>query len=397
MTNDKAGDDEWEIVDRASEVIFDSHRKRTFIIPKRFWFNFAFPIGLAKQIISYKYTVLIFDFIYVVITVFYSIRYVQLHTGARSGGDLFFAYFLLESIVNSFMPPLSVRLLRDIFTDETMPSMIEKSNRCDPYYHLKLSLLCYFNFFGCFVSIVLSAFVDLNPFYSGETIPYVAMYCLPASLALSLIVAVIEGYRLMQLDFIRSLEAMDSTLIREDDEAVCLLHPLASDPSQSAESNSKDLSLHFVKIRMQFLSLNTAFSRVSARYGITILVFIVMIVMYAIYLIWLVYLIESITLKDFLPYITMCVIALCQLTVSLTMVNETGNRVRLATARHVLAVSGSHSLSNDTNASVLLSCVDLIPIQIPFFEGFVLKFRLTAVILGPLIGSIIPRLVYPSS
>lgn len=427
-------EEEIEFIRENGESIYDKEKKLMFFIPKNFWFDFVWPIGATRQILSYKYTILLFDVLYVGVLLYYSIRFYHLSQNSHAGGKWFLLYFILQTIVNSTLPPLSMRLLKDIFTNEAMPTLFTMACKYDKYYHLRVSWICYLNLFGCFVGIFCSALMQFSPFYSREVVPFVIMFIIPTGLALSILIALMESNRLLQNRFIDSLQTTDTiqTLLKhlpvERNTLYCCPNPTTSTPTTINQSKQfptnfpcqsllppllspspspssilldshsyEDIKLHFLKIRSEYIFIYHICQSVGKRYGFVILLYVISLVMYAIYLIWFLYLIDDMTMKDIMPYLAMCVVGLVELTFTLTLVNENGQNIRRQIAKYVLIYTNGMSITGIEDITLLLACSQSLIAEIPFRGGFSLKFRHTAVIIGPLIASIIPTIVKISS
>jgi hypothetical protein len=413
--------DEWELVrpsalegtDRSGncrESVFDNQKKVFFSLPKEFWFDFAFPVGMARQVLSYRYTILIFDIIYATVTLYYSLSYRALFRGAHAGGVWFLSYFILTSMLMTVLPPLSIRLLRDIFTSEAVPALFMLAKQYDRYYHLRVSCFCYLNITGCFLMIIFSTLLDLSPFFSRKVVPWLIALIIPSGLALSILVAVMEGHRVLQCRFIASLSQPEGHISlsnflpsdekgADEDDCRCPLTPPSS-PSpvlHSSARSSEEIAQHFTQLRSEYLTLYLASQAVSQRYGLVILLYVTALVMYSAYLIWLLRLVDDITLRDIVPYLSICGCGLIELTLCLTLVNEIGEQIKRELAKHVLLYSYDTSVRGVAeDASLLLACANKLTIDIPFRGGFSLKSRHTVVLLGPLFASIIPTIIEKS-
>jgi hypothetical protein len=410
--------EEWELVSNATdrgncrESIYDNDKKVFFSLPKEFWFEFAFPVGLTRQVLSYHYTILIFDLVYATVTLYYSLSYRKLFRGAHAGGVWFLSYFILTSMLMTMLPPLSIRLLRDIFTTESIPPLFMLAKQSDRYYHLRASCLCYLNIAGCFLMILFSTLLDLSPFFSRTVVPWLIALIVPSGLALSILVAVMEALRVLQCRFISSLSQSEGHItlsnflpqdLKNGDDENChcpLTPPPSPSPSQPSVRSPEEIKYHFTQLRTEYLTLYLTSQGVSRRYGLIILLYVIALVMYSAYLIWLLHLIDDITLRSILPYLVICGIGLVELTFCLTLVNEIGEQIKREIAKHVLLYSSSDNSSPRggvmEDASLLLACVDKLTIDIPFRGGFSLKSRHTFVLLSPLFASVLPTIIEKS-
>lgn len=412
---------EEEVFEREhGESIYDNDNKMVFFLPKNFWFDFVWPIGVTRQVLSYKYTVPIFDVLYLSVLIFFTFRFYHLSQSSHTGGKWFLLYFILQTIVNSALPPLSLRLLRDIFTNEAMPVVFAIATKYDKYYHIRISWICYLNLFACLVGIFCSALIQYSPFYSREVLPFVIFFIVPTGFALSLLVALMESNRLLQNRFLESIQTTDTLQsilkhIPSDQFAIrhnCNLSshllsdlplrtisssstslPLSNAILLSSSPNSDDIKQHFIQLRSNFLFVYHVCQSTGKRYGFVILLYIISLVMYSIYLIWFLYLIDDITMTDIMPYLTMCFVGLVELMFTLTLVNENGQNIRRQIAKYVMSYTNGTSMTGIEDITLLLTCSETLYAEIPFRGGFSLKFRHTAVIVGPLFASLIPTIV----
>jgi hypothetical protein len=420
------------------ESVYDKQNKSHFFIKKQFWYEFVWPVGLTHLILSYRYTIPIFDLLYLIALVYYLIYYREVIYDISIGNLWFIFYGTITSLIMILLPPLSIRLLKDIFLNSFIPSLFILSKKYDPYYHLRVSCYTYVNLLGCALMILFSTILNYNPFSSKEIVPWLLVSVIPSGLALSILIAVMEGVRIIQLQYIHSLQLPDGHIsIRKyllgdeknsECEAQCLLSSLAvpslppswvvagegtsltteggtspsTEPNRQMFSSSNIIAVteefksHFIQLRSEYLILYQTSQSVSQRYGLVILLYVLALAMYSAYLIWYLYLVDDITISDIVPYLTICVGGLIELTFSLTLVNEIGESIKREVARHVLLFTHEMSVKGMEDASLLLACSNKLTIDIPFRGGFSLRSRHTMVLLGPLIATVIPTIVEKS-
>lgn len=393
------------------EAVCEEHNKCDISLKKRFWYEFVWPVGVTHLILSYRYTIPLFDLLYLTALVYYLICYREVIYDISVGNLWFIFYGTVTSFVMILLPPLSIRLLKDIFLNGFIPSLFILSKKYDPHYHLRVSCYTYANLLGCFLIILFSTILNYNPFSSKLIIPWLLVSILPSGLGLSILIAVMEGVRILQLHYIKSLQLPDDHIsIRKylpNEEKTCdcpvqsLLDSLVapsetSKPFFSSRSINEEFKLHFVQLRSEYLILYQTSRGVSHRYGLVILLYVLALAMYSAYLIWYLYLVDDITISDIVPYLTICVGGLVELTFSLTLVNEIGESIKREVARHVLLFTHEMCVTGMEDASLLLACSEKLTIDIPFRGGFSLKGRHTMVLLGPLIATVIPTIVEKS-
>jgi hypothetical protein len=411
------------------ESVYDQQEKCYFSIRKQFWYEFVWPVGLTRLILSFRYTIPFFDLLYVTTLIYYLIYYRDMIYNISIRNFWFIFYGTITSLIMILLPPLSIRLLKDIFLNNFIPSLFILSKKYDPYYHFRLSCYTYVNILGCILMIVFSTILNFNPFPSNEIVPWLIVSILPSGLALSILIAVMEGVRILQLQYLRSLQLPDSHIsilkyLPTDEktsdsecETQCLLRsslapsspspfittesrpffPLVPPPQPfSSASATEEFKSHFIQLRSEYLILYQTSQGVSQRYGLVILLYVVALAMYSAYLIWYLYLDDDISISDIIPHLTICGVGLVELTFALTLVNEIGEAIKREVARHVLLFNHEIPVKGMEDASLLLACSDKLTIGIPFRGGFSLKARHTMVLLGPLIATVIPTIIEKS-
>ena len=391
-------------IDEPIITIYDPKIHASFTLGEAFWLNISWPLELARRIVSYKYTIPIFDVIYVSMVIFYVIRYYSFYREYfggdyfvfhNSGNGLFFVFFVIETAINTLAPPLCMRLLRDMFTDEAVSKIVENALHYDKHLRIKMCLVSYMNLLGFLIVMVLTATV--TDFYDNSTLPMIALYSLPVEGAVSLVVVVLNAYRLLQLDFITNILQTHHTK-QQDDPPVHRFSYISAHPSDATNTPlyypRDELVIHMVDIRLRYLALHKQLETAGQRWGRVFFLLICGITMYIAYLVTLAYKVSGLSIGPLMPYIAMACVALCEIVISLSLVNETGMKVRRGIAKHVLEFAGNKALSCDCqDIAVLLACAEALPLEIYFIEGFSLKFRLAAAILGPIVFALVPRLV----
>lgn len=380
--------------------VYDAKHNAMFYIDERFWINFSWPLELARRIVTFKHTIMCFDIIYIGMLIFYFVSYVKFYSDTfdhhyftfNGGGDgLFFIFFVVETILNACAPPLTMRLMRDMFTDESVPTLIETVMECDKYFRLKMCVISYVNAIGILTIVLLS--VSVIDFYEESTLPFIIMSAFPLACVVSVVVVVLDAYRLLQMDFIKHMQILTSETESARNQ---YRHSFSNQTSlDTVEFHSREtLIAHVIRIRVRFLALHKELYSAGQRWGPTLLLLTTGLAMYAGYLVILAYKLEDISIAPLMPYVMMALVALFEIVVELTLVNETGTRVKKELAKHVLEYAGNKALACDCqDIMVLLSCAQTLPLEIHFVEGFSLKFRLAAAILGPIVFAMLPRLI----
>jgi hypothetical protein len=388
--------------------VYDAKHHTIFYVDEHFWIHLSWPLELVRRLVTYKYTIPVFDIVYVGMVIFYTIRYVRFYADNfnhhdfnfnRSTDCAFFIFFALETVLNAFAPPFTLRLMRDIFTDETIPVVVETAMSCDKYFHLKMCTISYFNTIGILAIVLLS--VSVIDFYDEATSPFIILYSFPLAGVVSVVVVLLDAYRLLQVDFIERMQLTPSTpnadaSVTQDPTGPQNRFSFASQqPLNTLEYHTRDtLALHAIMMRLRFAALHKELYTAGQRWGLTLLLLICGLAMYAMYLVILAYKLEDVSLVALLPYVVTALFALGEIVISLSLVNETGTKVKKELAKHVLNYAGHKSLACDCqDLSILLTCAQTLPLEIHFVEGFSLKFKLAAAILSPIVFAMLPRLI----
>jgi hypothetical protein len=332
------------------------------------------------------------------------LNYDQWFSLHRIGGVPFTIYFGVFFVFNVFAPPLGMHLVKSILLHPSIPKVFQEATKYDPKFHFRMHCLAHFNCVASLLAVFLSFFT--NPLYRSIQLPFLVLYVVPLSFTLSVVVCLLEGHRLLACQFIESLES--GALYKEP-------LTLSSRNSVHSDNSEQDLpgegcrlldqqglsinGIDFYNLRNQYYDLHVRFDLVRKHWGLYILYIIIALLLFTAGLVWYSYVSDFNRVKFslVLPYIIISLFALCELMFSLTLVNELGAKVSKTLAKFIFKYgqspprNGDASIITDINNLLILSQIVLI--EIPFVEGFSLRVRLTAALVGPLIGSIVPKLL----
>lgn len=384
----------------------------SFYISETIWSSVSWQLELARRILNYsEYSLAIFDITYVIMLILEIVlNFDKWQSFHKVGGVPFTIYFGIFSIFNVFAPPLGLHLIKSILLHPSIPKVFKEASKYDPKFHFRMHCLAHFNFAASLIAVLLSFFT--NPLYRSIQLPFLVLYVVPLSFTLSVVVCLLEGHRLLACRFIKSLQ--NGTLYPENGYSRNCENDLSSEQDQNQESSEEGCGLlnndkqeeflngvNLNQLRNQYYDLHVRFDLVRENWGKSILYIIVALLLFTVGLVWYSYISEFSRIKFslVLPYIIISLFSLCEIMFSLTLVNELGAKVSKTLAKFIFkysqhnnpASNGEVSLISDINNLLILSQIVLI--EIPFVEGFSLRVRLTAVLVGPLIGSIVPKLL----
>ena len=364
----------------------------SYYIGETMWSSVSWQLEVCKKLMNCSpYSAAVFDVVYVALLImeFFFNDYTSLH---RLGGVPFTVFFLFFFLFNAIAPMLGMHLIKSIILQPSLPVVFQKATKYDQKFHFRMHCLAHGNCSAALLAVLLSFFT--NPLYRSIQLPFLIFYVVSLSFTLSVVVSMLEGHRLLACQFIenvengtRYLKSTTSDGDIENNEGIGNLTGLSID-------------IDFYKLRNDYHKLHLQFDLVRKNWGLELLFIIVSLLLFNVGLIWYTYISDfnSVKFSLVLPYIVISMFALCQVMFALTFVNEIGASVSRTLAKFIFKSGENPPLNNkgttaisDVNSLLILS--QIILIQIPFVEGFSLRVRLTAVLVGPLIGSIIPKLL----
>lgn len=373
----------------------------SFYISETIWSSVSWELEMARKLLNYStHSLAIFDVTYVIMLaleiVFNYDQWSNLH---RIGGVPFTVFFIIFLIFNSFAPPLGMHLIKSILLHPTIPMVFHQATKYDPKFHFRMHCLAHFNCAASILLVLLSFFT--NPIYKSVQLPFLILYVVPLSFTLSVVVTLLEGHRLLICQFIESLE--NKSLFKDDSSSANSADTsgekqyLPEDDAGTVDDHRKSQSkVDFYKLRNQYYDLHVQLDGVRENWGLKLLFIVIALLLFTVGLVWYMYISEfKSRFSLVLPYVVISLFGLCEILFSLTLVNELGAKVSKTLAKFIFqyrqnsSTNCETSIITDINNLLLLS--QIVPIEIPFVEGFSLRVRLTAVLVGPLIGAIVPK------
>lgn len=379
----------------------------SFYISETTWSSVSWQLELARRILNYStYSLAVFDVIYVGMLILEIIvNFNQWSSMHRSGGVPFAVFFVILFTFNAFLPPLGLHLIKSILLDPATPAVFQQASKYDPKFHFRMHGLAHFNCAASLLAVFLSFFT--NPLYRSIQLPFLVLYVVPISFTLSVLVCLLEGHRLLACQFAESLDNGEYCETRSSSSGRSISGVGLDDNSSrdgllnrsSLTSSQLSRGYDIYKLRDTYYQLHLRFDLVRQNWGLYILFVIMALLLITVGLVWYSYISDFNRVKFslVLPYIVIAMFGVCQLLISLTLVNEFGAKVSKALAKYVFKHHGhipgdaKSTTSADINNLLILSQIVLI--EIPFVEGFTLRVKLTAVLVGPLIGSILPKIL----
>lgn len=378
----------------------------SFYINETLWSSVSWQLEVARRILNYStYSLAVFDVVYVSMVIFeIVVNFDRLSSMHKNAGVPFTVFFVVFSVFNAFAPPLGLHLIKSILLHPSIPKVFQEATKYDTKFHFRMHCLAHFNCASSLLAVLLSFFT--NPLYRFIQLPFLVLYVVPLSFTLSVVVCLLEGHRLLACQFIQSLQ--DGSLSHQSNPSRDIVHasPSAEQDYLSDEGcallDNRGTALNavdFYGIRNQYYDLHVRFDNVRQQWGLKLLFIVVSLLLFTVGLVWYSYISEfnGVKFALVLPYIIMSLFSLCEIMFALTLVNELGAKVSKTLAKFIFKYGQSpnngkeSSIITDINNLLILS--QIVPIEIPFVEGFSLRVRLTAILVGPLIGSIVPKLL----
>lgn len=402
----------------------------SYYISETIWSSVSWQLEVAKRIMNYSnYSLPIFDVIYLGLLILeITVNYQQWSAMHGSGGIPFQVFFAILFWFNIFAPPMGLHLIQSILLNPDMPIVFQQATKFDNKFHFRMHCLAYLNCAVSLLAVLLSFFT--NPLYRSVQLPFLCLYVLAISFTLSVVVVLLEGHRLLACQFVHSLEDGEfHEYCSVDNTSTSRQSSTSSTSTEQGYTLSRNnvrgtptptptrinishppgrFSCHhsrgdILKLRNDYYALHLRFDVVRKNWGLYILFVIVALMLITVGLVWYSYISDFNRVKFslVLPYIIITMFGACQLLFSLTLVNEMGAKVSKSLAKYIfkyhgqvgLGVPGGESSSTMADINNLLILSQIVLIEIPFVEGFTLRVKLTAMLVGPLIGSILPKLV----
>jgi hypothetical protein len=378
----------------------------SFFISETVWTSVSWQLELARRILNYStYSLAIFDIIYLImLTLEIVANFEQWSSLQRVGGLPFQLYFVIFFFFNAAAPPLGMHLIKSILLHPAIPKVFQQATKYDSKFHFRMHCLAHFNCAASFLAVLLSFFT--NPLYRSIQLPFLFLYVVPLSFTLSVVVCLLEGHRLLACQFNKSLQK--GTLHLDVDAGGGGSGEQASSEHGEQDGCSLldarksifeiDIDVH--NLRNQYYDLHLRFDLVRKHWGLYLLFIIIALLLNTAGLVWYSYISDFNRVKFslVLPYIIIAFIGVCEVMFSLTLANELGAKISKTLAKFMFKQgqrldagnAGAASITAEINNLLILSQIVLV--EIPFVEGFSLRVRLTAMLVGPLIGAIVPKL-----
>lgn len=377
------------------DICSDEEDPLSFYIKENIWSSVSWQLEVARRILNYsEYSLIAFDILYFAMLVFeIVINYEHFSSLRDNSGIAFTVFFVLFLPMNALAPPLGMHLIQSILLHPDLPKIFREATKHDSKFHLRMHCMAHFNCFASILAVLLSVFT--NPLYKRAQIPFIVLYVIPISFTLSIVVCLLEGHRLLASKLICQINEGDFY-------SGHTAHGEFTD-SSNEKLDKKELSvgrIDFYRLRNDYYALHVKYDAVRERWGCYLLYMVIALLLFTVALIWYCYAsdFDNVKFSLALPYIIISLLWLCEIMFSVTYANEVGAQVSRTIAKFILKcgqtcppIESRDTIMADVNNLLLLSQIVLI--QIPFVEGLTLRFRVTAALIGPLIGSLVPKLL----